>query len=147
MNLHARRNMSAMGIATGLLVAAGGCASSHPSYEFGASVRRAQLLAPSRADALSFSTPAHIASHTEPVLLRAWVEPDARNRGLRIEWWSDAGEAGSHFVPLKGEQAPRVHVCTIRQLSAGEYVMTAVLIRADGTEVRRRITIIVSGNA
>ena len=98
--------------------------------------------------------------HTEPLQLDvypritsaqgdAWVrlriEPDARSRSVDLEWFSAEGGGGAHLITLEGERAAIRHQFPIRQLAAGEYEVTAVLTRNDGTTVRRTATVLVVG--
>ena len=73
------------------------------------------------------------------------VEPDARSRSLELEWWSDEGGGGAHLITLEGDRAAMRHQYWIRHLEPGEYQVTAVLKRNDGTAVRRAVTVIVAG--
>jgi hypothetical protein len=73
------------------------------------------------------------------------IEPDPRSRSLHLEWWSDDGGGGSHLITLEGERAAMRHQFMIRRLAAGEYEVTAVLTRNDGTTVRRAVSVTVTG--
>ena len=82
--------------------------------------------------------PAHVS-------VRMRIEPDARSRALSIEWWSGDGSGGSHLITLQGERSATRHEYAIRHMNAGEYEVIAVLTRDDGTEVRRKTTVLVVG--
>ena len=77
--------------------------------------------------------------------IRLRVEPDARSRSLELEWFSAEGGGGAHLITLEGERAAVRHQFPIKRLSAGEYEITAVLTRNDGTRVRRTTTVTVVG--
>ena len=94
---------------------------------------------------LSLNASAHVASEPAQIHVRTRLEPDARNRSLTIEWWSTDGVGGSHSIALEGDQAPIRHDCVIKALRSGKYELTAVLVRADGTQVRRSTRVIVLG--
>ena len=94
---------------------------------------------------LSLNASAHVASEPAQIRVRTRLEPDTRNRSLTIEWWSTDGVGGSHSIALEGDQAPAAHDCVIKALGSGEYELTAVLVRADGTQVRRSTRVIIVG--
>jgi hypothetical protein len=73
------------------------------------------------------------------------VEPDERSRSIEVEWWSDEGGGGAHRISLEGGRAAIRHQYSIKNLAAGEYEVAAILLRNDGTRVRRRATIYVTG--
>lgn len=79
----------------------------------------------------------------EPAMIdvRMRVEPDERSRSLTVEWWTPDGVGGSHLISLEGERAPIRYTYPIRRMSEGQYAVTAVLRRSDGTEVwsRKRV--------
>jgi hypothetical protein len=77
--------------------------------------------------------------------IRLRVEPDARSRSIELEWFSAEGGGGAHLINLEGERAAVRHQFPIKRLSAGEYEVTAVLTRNDGTRVRRTTTVTVVG--
>ncbi|MBI4475577.1 MAG: hypothetical protein HY654_00300 [Acidobacteria bacterium] len=76
----------------------------------------------------------------EPAILRmrASVQPDPGNRAIEITADSDAFYRSS-WIPLDGDRAPRTIAVEFRNLPAGHYQLSAVLIRADGerTKVQR----------
>ena len=84
---------------------------------------------------------------TEPghVVVRLRVEPDPRSRALTLEWWSADEVGGSHLITLEGDRAPIRQDYAIKQLAAGRYVVTAVLKRSDGSELRRQRRVFVIG--
>jgi hypothetical protein len=113
----------------GVIAAASGSSS-------GDAIRRAPL---------TITTSAHVVFEPAQVVVTARVEPDARNRQLTIEWWTDEGAGGSHSISLEGDNAAIRHGCTINRLVAGEYLVAAVLTRNDGTKVRQSTKLIVAG--
>lgn len=96
-------------------------------------------------EALSIRIATRLAAEPAQVLVRTRVEPDARSRDLTIEWWTAEGFGGSHLISLQGKRAAIWHDYFIKQMEAGEYQVTAVLTRSDGTQVRRTSTVIVVG--
>ena len=77
--------------------------------------------------------------------IRTRVQPDARSRALTIEWWTPDFVGGSHLISLEGDLSASRHEYVIKGLAAGEYVVTAVLKRNDGTQVRRETRLLVAG--
>jgi hypothetical protein len=73
------------------------------------------------------------------------VPPDARSRSVHLEWWSEDAGGGSHLITLEGDRAAMRHQFMIRHLEPGEYQVTAVLTRNDGTSVRRVVSVTVAG--
>jgi hypothetical protein len=94
---------------------------------------------------MAISVSAHLASEPAQVIVRTRIEPDAGNRELTIDWWNAEGVGGSHSLTLDGDRAPRRYDCAIKNMSAGDYVVTAVLKRADGSDIRRRTNLMVIG--
>ena len=97
------------------------------------------------ADPLQLDVYPRIASDQGDAWVRLRIEPDARSRSLDLEWFSAEGGGGAHLITLEGEHAPVRHQFPIRRLAAGEYEVTAVLTRNDGTTVRRTTTVLVVG--
>jgi len=77
--------------------------------------------------------------------IRTRLQPDARSRALTIEWWTADFVGGSHLISLDGDLSASRHEYLIKGLAAGEYVVTAVLKRNDGTQVRRETSLLVAG--
>ncbi len=77
--------------------------------------------------------------------IRLRIEPDVRSRSVDLEWFSADGGGGAHLITLEGERAAIRHQFPIKRLSAGQYEITAVLTRNDGTRVRRATTMRVVG--
>ena len=69
--------------------------------------------------------------------VRVRVQPDARSRGILLEWLSDNGAGGSHLIELDGDAAPTRTEFPLRRVEAGEYEIIATLVRSDGTRVTR----------
>jgi hypothetical protein len=76
--------------------------------------------------------------------VRVRIEPSVLSRSLELSWWSD-GIGGSHLITLDGDQSARRYDMPIKRLDPGHYEVTAVLMRADGTRIRRSTTILVVG--
>ena len=77
--------------------------------------------------------------------VRLRVEPDVRSRSLELSWWSTDGLGGSHLIVLDGRSAARRYDVPLKRLDPGHYDVTATLMRADGTRIRRSTTILVVG--
>jgi hypothetical protein len=77
--------------------------------------------------------------------VRTRVQPDARSRALTIEWWTADFVGGSHLISLEGDLSASRHEYVIKDLAAGEYIVTAVLKRNDGTQVKRETRLLVAG--
>lgn len=98
-----------------------------------------------RADPLEIDVYPRIASANSDAWVRLRIEPDPRSRSVDLEWFSADGGGGAHLITLEGERAAVRHQFPIKRLSAGEYEVTAVLTRNDGTTVRRTATVVVVG--
>jgi len=96
-------------------------------------------------EALEMTLSASVLPAKSYVTVRARIQPDARSRELTIEWVGDDLSGGSHLVSLDGARAPTAHRYTLKHLSPGQYVVTAVLRLNDGTIVRRRANLSVLG--
>ena len=94
---------------------------------------------------LTMSLSAHVAVARNEVTVRTRVEPDARSRELVIEWVADDLSGGSHAVALEGSRAAPAHRYTLKHLTPGQYTVTAILRRNDGTEARTESTLLVVG--
>ena len=86
-----------------------------------------------------------IAMAGDAVSVRVLVEPSVLSRSVEISWWSADGIGGSHLITLDGAEAARRHDMPIRRLDSGHYEVAAVLLRADGTRIRRSTTLLVVG--
>jgi hypothetical protein len=95
--------------------------------------------------ALTLTLSANVSVVRNDVIVRARVEPDARSRELLIEWVADDLSGGSHAVSLEGARAATAHRYTLKHLSPGLYVVTAILKLNDGTETRRESNLLVVG--
>jgi hypothetical protein len=98
-----------------------------------------------RPDALEVDVYPRITYAQSDAWVRLRVEPDARSRSVDLEWFSAEGGGGAHMITLEGERAAIRHQFPIKRLAAGEYEITAVLTRNDGTRVRRTTTMRVVG--
>lgn len=76
--------------------------------------------------------------------VRVRIEPSVLSRSLELSWWSD-GIGGTHLITLDGDQSARRYDMPIKRLDPGHYEVTAVLMRADGTRIRRSTSILVVG--
>ncbi len=95
--------------------------------------------------ALTISLSANVSVARNEVTVRARVEPDARSRELVIEWVSDDLSGGSHAISLEGSRAAPAHRYTLKHLTPGQYTVTAILRRNDGTEMRTESNLWVVG--
>jgi hypothetical protein len=98
-----------------------------------------------RAEPLEIDIYPRITSEHGDAWVRLRIEPDARSRSIDLEWFSADGGGGAHLITLEGERAAVRHQFPIRRLTAGEYEVTAVLTRNDGTTVKRTATVLVVG--
>jgi hypothetical protein len=80
------------------------------------------------------------------VSVRLRVEPNALSRIMEVSWWSADGLGGSRRLELDGDRAAIRHEFPIKRIDPGEYEVSAVLIRADGTKIRRSATVLVVGS-
>jgi hypothetical protein len=77
------------------------------------------------------------------VRITSMVQPDAANRTLLLEI-----DSGSHYssseLPLEGENAARSHSTLLKNLPAGEYLVTATLRLETGVSriVRQRFQVL-----
>lgn len=94
---------------------------------------------------LTMSLSANVAVARNEVTVRTRVEPDARSRELIIEWVADDLSGGSHAVALEGSRAAPSHRYTLKHLAPGQYTVTAILRRNDGTEARTESSLLVVG--
>ena len=94
---------------------------------------------------LKMSLSANVSVARNEVTVRARVEPDARSRELVIEWVSDDLAGGSHAISLEGSRAAPSHRYTLKHLTPGQYIVTAILRRNDGTETRTESNLWVVG--
>jgi hypothetical protein len=78
-----------------------------------------------------------------PVSVRLRVEPNALSRTMEISWWSADGLGGSRTMEIDGDRAAIRYEFPIKRIDPGEYEVTAVLTRSDGTRVRRTVNVIV----
>lgn len=78
-----------------------------------------------------------------PVSVRLRVEPNALSRRMEVSWWSTDGLGGSRMLEVDGERAAIRYEFPIKRIDPGEYEVSAVLTRADGTRVRRTVTVLV----
>ena len=77
--------------------------------------------------------------------VRLRVEPNALSRTMEVSWWSTDGLGGSRTLELDGDRAAIRHEFPVKRIDPGEYKVSAVVIRADGTRIRRSATVLVVG--
>lgn len=82
-----------------------------------------------------------------PVSVRLRVEPNALSRTMEVSWWSADGLGGSRMLEIDGDRAAIRYEFPIKRIDPGEYEVSVVLTRSDGTRVRRSATIIVIDRA
>lgn len=112
----------------------------------GATITDARVTPVARpADAIRLGVSSHVASAPAQVTVYTRVEPDSRTRSLTIEWWTADGVGGSHQMSVNGALDPARHTYAIKRLSEGEYVVSAILTRDDGSQVRRQTRVVVVG--
>jgi hypothetical protein len=97
------------------------------------------------AEPLEIDVYPRIASAHSDAWVRLRIEPDPRSRSVDLEWFSADGGGGAHLITLEGERAAVRHQFPIKRLAAGEYEVTAILTRNDGTTVTRTATVLVVG--
>ena len=93
---------------------------------------------------LSLRVTPNVSSAPSTVTVRAYVEPKADNRRLRIE-----AESGSFYrsseVQLDGDKAPTLTEFRLKSLPKGQYTVSATLFDAMGEQtVVRRTAIVLS---
>jgi hypothetical protein len=86
-----------------------------------------------------------IAMAGDAASVRVRVDRSVLSRSVELSWWSGDGIGGSHLITLDGDRAARRYDMPIKRLDPGHYEVTAVLLRADGTRIRRSTTILVLG--
>ena len=101
--------------------------------------------APVTRDSLGVDVYPRIAMAGDGASVRVRVEPSVLSRSVELSWWSGDGVGGSHLITLDGDRAARRYDMPIKRLDPGHYEVTAVLLRADGSRIQRRTTILVVG--
>lgn len=94
---------------------------------------------------LTLDVSAYYATEPAEIEARVRIQPDPRSRAVTIEWWSDDGAGGSHLISLDGDQSARVFRYPIKRMAEGAYRVAAVLVRKDGSSVRRERRVLVIG--
>lgn len=94
---------------------------------------------------LTLALSTNVAPAPAQVTARISVEPDARSRSLTVEWWSEDGAGGSHGVSLDGDRAAARQDFSIKRMEAGTYIVRAVLVRDDGSIVKKESNLVVVG--
>jgi hypothetical protein len=77
--------------------------------------------------------------------VRLRIEPNALTRTVEISWWSGDGLGGSHQISVDGDRGPIRYQFPLKHIDPGEYEVSAILTRVDGSRVRRTTTIVVVG--
>jgi hypothetical protein len=137
-----------MARATWLLVAAmtvPGCTASVRAHEISGNVPAAARSMPSAPEPLAVRVYPTVAAAQSDAWVNVRVERDRRSVSLVIAWQSEEGGGGSHLITLEGANAAVRHQYPIRGLDAGDYRITAVLTREDGTSVERTTRLVVTG--
>jgi hypothetical protein len=93
---------------------------------------------------LTLKLSATLAPAPAQVTARISVDPGARSRSLTVEWWNEQGGGGSHAVTLNERSAVRQDF-SIKHMEAGVYVVRAILVREDGSMVRKESNLIIVG--
>ena len=125
-------------------------AASHAQLSYGKAVTAAPKVPEAarqrgQADPLEIDVYPRIAHAQSDAWIKVRVEPDPRSRSVDLEWFSAEGGGGAHMITLEGDRAAIRHQFPIKRLAPGEYEVTAVLTRNDGTRVRRVTTMRVVG--
>ena len=94
---------------------------------------------------LTLALSTNVAPAPAQVTARISVEPDARSRSLTVEWWSEDGAGGSHGISLDGDRAAARQDFSIKRMEAGTYIVRAVLVRDDGSIVKKESNLVVVG--
>ncbi len=97
-------------------------------------------------DPLAVQLSGRFASAGGTVTLRMRVEPDPRSRDITIEWVGADLSGGSHVINLDGENGPATYRYDFRKIAAGDYLVSVVLRRSDGSVVERTTTLTVVGS-
>jgi hypothetical protein len=98
-----------------------------------------------KAEPLAIKMSHYMATAESDLVVRMRVEPDALSRELVVEWVADDLSGGSHTITLEGARAASSHQYSIKRLTAGAYVVTAILRRSDGSEIKRAANVTVLG--
>jgi hypothetical protein len=77
--------------------------------------------------------------------VRLRIEPNALTRTVEISWWSGDGLGGSHQIPVDGDRGPIRYQFPLKHVDPGEYEVSAIVTRVDGSRVRRTTTMVVVG--
>ena len=77
--------------------------------------------------------------------VRLRIEPNALTRTVEISWWSGDGLGGLHQISVDGDRGPIRYQFPLKHIDPGEYEVSAVLTRVDGSRVRRTTTMVVVG--
>ena len=99
----------------------------------------------SEADPLAIDVYPRIATSGDHVSVRMRIEPHALSRNVEVSWWSTDGLGGSRMMDVDGDRAAIRYEFPIKRIDPGEYEVSAILTRADGTRIRRSVTVIVVG--
>ena len=97
------------------------------------------------AEPLEIDAYPRIVSDGGQVSVRMRIEPHALSRSVEVSWWSTDGLGGSRTMEIDGDRAAIRYEFPIKRIDAGEYELSAVLVRADGTRVRRTVPVLVVG--
>jgi hypothetical protein len=79
------------------------------------------------------------------IRVRAIVEPNAENRGLEVA--ADSGDFyRSSYVPMSGIDAASITEMTLKNLPGGDYVISVVLMDAQGRQIVEHTSVMVASN-
>jgi hypothetical protein len=82
-----------------------------------------------------------------PVSVRLRIAPNVLSRTVEVSWWSTDGLGGSRQLEIDGDKAAIRYEFPIKRIDPGEYEVAAVLIRSDGSRIRRSASVLVVGPA
>lgn len=112
----------------------------------GLSARRAPAAARGGdAEPLAIDVYPRIASDGDQVSVRMRIEPNELSRSVEVSWWSTDGLGGSRVMEIDGDRAAIRYEFPIKRIDAGDYEVSAVLLRSDGTRIRRSVSVMVVG--
>jgi hypothetical protein len=137
-----RSRWSVVAVASILL---GGMATAAAAHDFSMAVPPALRSVAPTGDPLAVRVYPTVAPAGSDAWVSVRVEPDHRSVSLVIAWLSDDGAGGSHLITLDGANAAIRHQYSIRGLAPGDYEVTAVLTRQDGTTLLRTARLVVAG--
>jgi hypothetical protein len=97
------------------------------------------------ADPLAIDVYPRIATSGDYVSVRMRIEPNELSRSVEVSWWSTDGLGGSRLMEVDGDRAAIRYEFPIKRIDPGEYEVSAILTRSDGSRIRRTVTVLVVG--